>query len=613
MVDKFSDSYKPTASKIASVRRTAGEAIFNACSEREAEIAKMDATVAKLTKAFRGERRFTVAEVDKVISALNTFGRAVNAGRNNTLRHLSTALVHNLPTAKLVAHAEDYAALGAKIAILHQVANASVQAEENADTLMNVDQQGFLQPDGAGDVMDELPQTNEPVAPAPPAAAPTAGEGGDEMGLLGPEGGPQDMDVSASDPFHEAPTAPNQPVSPSAPAPAPMAPAAPKVPVSASGPALASMKRRADGNYERYDVNGKESDKEPVGTPQDGGASKTRSGEDPWKPPFVRSDIPMPSYRLNESDKEPVGVPNEFGDGGKSDNEYSRKDPGTKAPTTTLSKRNRSALPDFLNDKKDEKEEKKPFHDFQTHGSEASEETVAQDGHNPLSNDVTKSEPAWPTASRKPVAKPNGSGEEPDEYSREEPGTVDKNVKAAMAVLAKHGYQYRKAFGDGTPVPGVAPKADPLEEVQQQAPEQDLLSDKSGMDMAMDFGADEHHEPDDHLFDEQGEDGFEMNQANDIDAAIASDILGSDFSMGGDEDFGGEEMPGEENNAAPGMDVGNPGMTPPTAAGPMGGSMGPVGSKARMTAKSARLMTASSTKRTAGIDLLDQVIAEDFL
>src|ERR1019366_6097876 len=245
-VSKFADLHNPSQSTVAAVHTAAAQAIHAACVKREAEISYMDETVSKLTKSFRGSRKFTVAEVDRILNALNTFGRAVHAGRDNSLRHMSTAIACDLPTAKLVAQTEDYAALGAKIAILHQVANASVMAEEGADDLLQVSDNGYLQ-EPQGDIMDQLP----PQAPPQPT---TSGDDGMD-GLLGPDMG-------------AAPAAP-------AAAPAPAAPAAPLAP-AAQIPVSASRRRRADTGYERYDVNAGENEKEPVGTPQDGGKSRTR-------------------------------------------------------------------------------------------------------------------------------------------------------------------------------------------------------------------------------------------------------------------------------------------------------------------------------------------------
>jgi hypothetical protein len=590
-VEKFADLHRPQPNRIAAVHDAAAKAIHQACVAREAEIANMDNTISRLTKAFRGNRKFTAAEVARILSALNQFGAAVHTGRDNSLRHMNTALRCDLPTAKLIAQAEDFAALGAKIAILHQVAAASMQAEEGGDDLLQVDKAGYTVDGGAGDVMDDLPQAGgpAPMAPAPapaPVAPPAPVQAGDMDTMLGPEG---DSGSEAGMMMGDA-------------APPPAAPAAPAqdgfghlppAPVSAS-------RRRAAGDgarYERYDVNSSESEKLPVGTPEDGGKSRTSGHEDPWKPPFVRSDIPLPDQTMAESEKLPVGVPKEFGKGGKPGDTYSRTDPGTKAPSTTLARRRQADLPEFLQDKHQDEEG--------CHGSletDAGIESEANGSHgNPISNDVTKQEPAWPTASKKKATPTDSNGEPGDTYSREDPGTVEKNVKAVRE--ARKAYEAAlKAAGFDSPLPMEAPKQEPLPEVRSQVPDQDVLSDKSafGADAGMEMGAFE-NTPEDFgeppMQEEQGafaaeepefggHDELEIQQpGGDIDQAIQADILGDDFG-------GHEQAPGEES-------------APPAF---------PTASKGKLTAKAARRATASSHTAAANDsnDMLTSMIYEEF-
>jgi len=369
----------------------------------------------------------------------------------------------------------------------------------------------------------------------------------------------------------------------------------PPAPVSA-----ARRRSAADTGYERYDVNAGENEKEPVGTPQDGGKSRTRKGEDPWKPPFVRSDIPLPDQTMAENEKLPVGVPKEFGKGGKPGDTYSRTDPTTKPPSNTLARRRQADLPEFLQDKHQDEEG--------CHGSLDAEAGIESEANgasqNPITNDVTKTEPSFPSVSKRKTATPTDANGEPgDTYSREDPGTVEKNVKAVL--IARKAYEAAlKAAGFDSPLPMEAPKQEPLPEVRSQVPDQDVLSDKSGMEMGAfentpeDFG--EPPMPEEGAFDSMGggigggpaEEGdygneqLEINQpGGDIDQAIQADILGDDFG-------GHEQAPGEES-------------APPAF---------PTASRGKLTAKAARRATASSHTAAAstGDDMLTAVIYDEF-
>jgi hypothetical protein len=303
---------------------------------------------------------------------------------------------------------------------------------------------------------------------------------------------------------------------------------------------------------------------------------------------------------MAENEKLPVGVPKEFGKGGKPGDTYSRTDPGTKPPSNTLARRRQADLPEFLQDKHQDEEG--------CHGSLESDAGIESEANgasqNPITNDVSKTEPSFPSVSKRKTATPTDANGEPgDTYSREDPGTVEKNVKAVL--IARKAYEAAlKAAGFDSPLPMEAPKQEPLPEVRSQVPDQDVLSDKSGMEMGgMEMGAFE-NTPEDFGEPPMPEEGafgaeepefggnpneLEINQpGGDIDQAIQSDILGDDFG-------GQEQAPGEES-APPAM---------PT---------GMMANRGKLTAKAARRATASSHTAAAstGDDMLTAVIYDEF-
>lgn len=166
-VQKFSETQRPTAARTAAIKTTATGKLTSAAQARASVINQFDTTANRLSVAFNSARKFTPAEVKRVIASLRTMYAQLGEQATSAQGHLNTALRLDIPTSRIVAQIEDVAALRGKIAVLHSVAKSTLAADEDgSDGLVQIDDSGYVMNDAADDVLNDLPE-----APASTAAA----------------------------------------------------------------------------------------------------------------------------------------------------------------------------------------------------------------------------------------------------------------------------------------------------------------------------------------------------------------------------------------------------------------------------------------------------------
>lgn len=162
-VQKLSDTQRPSAQRTAAVQKVATSKLVAAAKQRAETIASLDATANKLSKAFNSNRQFTADQVKKVRASLDVMAAQLATEAKASLGHLNTALRLNIATGKIVAQAEDIAALQGKVAILRQVAASTLAGDDEGDDLVQIDDSGYVVDDST-DVLDELPVSPETTA-----------------------------------------------------------------------------------------------------------------------------------------------------------------------------------------------------------------------------------------------------------------------------------------------------------------------------------------------------------------------------------------------------------------------------------------------------------------
>lgn len=360
MVKSFSSQARPSKQHTASMQREATAKITAGVSKRQPWMNQVDVTLDNLSASFRANRAFSPESIRKSVRGLKTVASQIAGQIASAEEHFATAIRLGCPqetVAAVVKQAEDLGMLRSKVAILLKLAQTSLAAEGDEDGgTVRLDETGYMVPPDDNPI-DALPEGggvgDDTKSFAEPGDLP--GDHEDVFHLNGgghrPPAPPADVRSSAPvDPSADPNADPNgdpdkddldllNPDSPPGATPAPTASRKPTarqltIPATAEGKRKLALRLLQAADGADADIQRTESDKAPVGKPNEQPRTPERN-DDPWEPNTDQVST-SPAYQGQESDKSPVGTPPKKPDYDKNPDGYSQDDPSTKPPTSDV-------------------------------------------------------------------------------------------------------------------------------------------------------------------------------------------------------------------------------------------------------------------------------------
>jgi hypothetical protein len=355
LIKSFSSQARPSKEHTASLRREASAKVTAALAKREPWMKQVDVTLDTLSNSFRANKQFSRTAIEKSVRGLRTVASQVEGQIASAEEHFATAIRLGCPqetVAAVMKQAEDLGMLRSKVAILLRVAQTSLAADDDgSDGTVRLDETGYMVPPddnpidslpeggGVGDDTKSFADPDFPETPfdmnggghrppAKPAEMTSADHDTPPVDSDG-DGIPDDLNQMGQDPA-AAPSVP-----PTSSAAASKKKAAMALPTTPAGMRALAMRLLTAADSADADINRSESDKKPVGTPNEQPSTPEQSNE-PWEPSKINEVSTSPKYQGEESDSSPVGTPPKKPDYDKNPDGYSQEDPSAKPPTSNV-------------------------------------------------------------------------------------------------------------------------------------------------------------------------------------------------------------------------------------------------------------------------------------